>query len=518
MIDRLKLNRVKINNFKNVINGEINLENKDPNILGIYGQNGSGKTSIVEALELFKVLVSNKKLPSNTVNLIKCDEESAKVELEFDLHESIMKRNFKIIYYFEIAKQEEDIENDNIDALSNLNMMDKSVLKNLEDDTEEKLKNNHKAVVIKEKFSIKNVDDNTKIKTPISVDFTKENMDFIKITPNPHYLKDLEIMTNFLLGRKLASNNSKSFLFQKETLNTINNIWKNKEKNLLEKDKDNLRYITLLIIMLKEIEKRIIISSNSRNGFLFSNMALPLNFLLEDPKSSVISNTQFFLPIEKSRVLPEVYLKLGEAILDSINIVLPQIIPNLTIHIKSLNDELFENGMPAKRVILMARRGDQEIPFYNESDGIKKLVSILAGIIQIYNNRNNIFVVDEIDSGIFEFLLGELLSLVSENAKGQLIFTSHNLRPLEMLDYKNIVFTTTNPEKRYLRPKNIKESNNLRSAYIRGIQVDTFEEKLYKSSNTSLIKLALLKSKKMIQEHTEELLEYLDKINNLEKN
>ena len=38
----------------------------------------------------------------------------------------------------------------------------------------------------------------------------------------------------------------------------------------------------------------------------------------------------------------------------------------------------------------MARRGDQEIPFYNESDGIKKLVSILAGIIQIYNNRNNI--------------------------------------------------------------------------------------------------------------------------------
>lgn len=508
MIDKLKLNRVTINNFKNVINGEISFKDDASNILGIYGQNGSGKTSIVEALEIFKALVSNKKLPSNTVDLIKFNEETAKVELEFILHEAILKSNFKVIYYFEIGVKEEDRDINNLDVLTSINLNDKNNLDNLEDNSQDIAKDN--AIVIKEKISIKNLDDGTNIRTPISVDFTKEQMDFLKITPNPNYLKDLEIMTNFLLSKKLASNNNKSFLFQRETINTLKNLLKNKE-NMSEKDIESLNYISLTLIILKEIEERIIISSNSRNGYLFSNMALPLSFLLEDSEKNRISNLQILLPIKDSRVIPKDYLQLGEAILNSINTVLPQIIPNLTIHIKILNNELLDNGKEAKRIMLIAKRGNQEIPFFNESDGIKKLVSILAGIIQIYNNRNIIFVVDEIDSGIFEFLLGELLLLVSENAKGQLIFTSHNLRPLEVLDYKNIVFTTTNAENRYLRPKNIKESNNLRSAYIRGIQVDTFEESLYKSSNTSLIKLSLLKSKKVIQEYTNKILDDLKK-------
>lgn len=36
------------------------------------------------------------------------------------------------------------------------------------------------------------------------------------------------------------------------------------------------------------------------------------------------------------------------------------------------------------------------------------------------------------NGGIFEYLLGELLNIISEKGKGQLIFTSHNLRPLEI--------------------------------------------------------------------------------------
>ena len=39
--------------------------------------------------------------------------------------------------------------------------------------------------------------------------------------------------------------------------------------------------------------------------------------------------------------------------------------------------------------------------------------------------------IDELDSGIYEYLLGECLEVMQDKAKGQLIFTSHNLRPLE---------------------------------------------------------------------------------------
>lgn len=49
-------------------------------------------------------------------------------------------------------------------------------------------------------------------------------------------------------------------------------------------------------------------------------------------------------------------------------------------------------------------------------------------------------VIDELDSGVFEYLLGELLSVFSDGGKGQLIFTSHNLRALEMLNKQSIYF------------------------------------------------------------------------------
>ena len=46
-------------------------------------------------------------------------------------------------------------------------------------------------------------------------------------------------------------------------------------------------------------------------------------------------------------------------------------------------------------------------------------------------------------------LLGELLRIMQNSGKGQLIFTSHNLYPLETLESNSIVFTTTNPSARY---------------------------------------------------------------------
>ena len=70
--------------------------------------------------------------------------------------------------------------------------------------------------------------------------------------------------------------------------------------------------------------------------------------------------------------------------------------------------------------------------------------------------------VDELDSGIFEYLLGEILEILEQRGKGQLIFTSHNLRLLEVLDKNNLVFTTTNENNRYIKLKNVKTNNNLR--------------------------------------------------------
>ena len=68
-------------------------------------------------------------------------------------------------------------------------------------------------------------------------------------------------------------------------------------------------------------------------------------------------------------------------------------------------------------------------------------------------DRSITLAVDELDAGIYEYLLGELLRIMQNSGKGQLIFTSHNLYPLETLESNSIVFTTTNPSARYTRIK-----------------------------------------------------------------
>ena len=76
----------------------------------------------------------------------------------------------------------------------------------------------------------------------------------------------------------------------------------------------------------------------------------------------------------------------------------------------------------------------------------------------------------------------KLLELFQEHGKGQFIFTSHNLRPLEVLDKKFICFTTANPSNRYIRMKGVGHSNNLRSLYFRNIiMADKQDEVLYKN-------------------------------------
>jgi AAA15 family ATPase/GTPase len=119
----------------------------------------------------------------------------------------------------------------------------------------------------------------------------------------------------------------------------------------------------------------------------------------------------------------------------------------------------------------------------------------------MFNNPTVCMVIDELDAGIFEYLLGEILQIISENGKGQLIFTSHNLRPLEMLDTSSIIFTTTNPKNRYMRFTNVKSNNNLRNLYYRSINLGGQKEEIYKETNSFDISRAFRLAGRVIDEN-----------------
>ena len=163
----------------------------------------------------------------------------------------------------------------------------------------------------------------------------------------------------------------------------------------------------------------------------------------------------------------------------------------MSLELFEKNKEFVENDKINVVLQLISIRDNKKIPFKNESAGIKKIVSILSALIATYNDNKVCLVIDELDSGIFEYLLGELLAILEDGINGQLIFTSHNLRILEKLNKDSLVFTTTNKDNRYIRLKNIKTTNNLRDFYIREMTMQEQNETLYEETNNGDIEFAL---------------------------
>lgn len=131
----------------------------------------------------------------------------------------------------------------------------------------------------------------------------------------------------------------------------------------------------------------------------------------------------------------------------------------------------------------MKREGiDKALPLERESTGIIKLVSLLSALIYFVQDKNAIVLVDELDIHIFEYLLANFLEKLAIYAKGQLIFTGHNLFLLEKLDKDSIIISTKQNEKIiYTYLKNVSKTTNLRQKYIRsqGLWIEDNIEPLF---------------------------------------
>lgn len=167
----------------------------------------------------------------------------------------------------------------------------------------------------------------------------------------------------------------------------------------------------------------------------------------------------------------------------------------MALKIKDYGRQTLDSGEDGWKVELMSKRENiSEIPIRMESEGIIKLISILNALILAFGNPSICLAIDELDAGIFEYMLGELLDIFNKSAKGQLIFTSHNLRALEMLDKENIMFSTVNPMNRYIHMKNVRETNNMRNLYIRSITLGGQDEVIYEETDSLKIARAFRKA------------------------
>lgn len=447
----VRIQKIELINFKNVKNGIIEFKNNTNNseeyipsseILGVYGQNGSGKTALVNACNFFKSLLEGLPFPNDAYNYINIYSNEATVKIE--LYMNVQKEEYIVNYEFSFKKVDDK-----------------------------------KVVICKEKLGCSKKENGLWNSKVTLIDYDIENKEEIFL-PKYRYSEILtnnkENIVNLKVAQRLAIDKNASFIFSNEVKSIFLNAKQQKDINIILETLTYFARCNLFVIM------------NDHTGIISMNVLMPLSFRLEEKEQ--ITSGDILVGLGGVSVVSKPAFEILNLIINQMNVVLKYIVPSLQIELFNYGEQHDENGNQGIKVELLSVKDKAKLPIKYESEGIKKIISILSALIAMYNNPSICMVVDELDSGIYEFLLGEMLKVIEKGGKGQLIFTSHNLRPLEILSKESLYFTTTNTENRYIRFSNVKPNNNLRSLYIRSINLGGQKEELYEETNSIEIQRA----------------------------
>ena len=422
-------------------------------ILGIYGQNGSGKTAVIDTLYYLQRIMVGDSLADEFVEYI--DAKSSRAEIATEFNVFCGDTRYEVGYKVVLEKTEKGV------------------------------------VIQRETLNYAKNEDGVRSNKTVFIDFQrgKENPIFL---PKKRYDEVVENNkdnnTDLIVAYKMAEKSRCSYVFGENSREVFFQKYTNRFKEcaaLIE---------ALFVFALKDL----FVICNTHSGVISANFLLPVAFKIEQDKFGMKGD--FAIPMTKPVVLDTERKKLLDVLVEQINTVLYTIIPKMSIAVKNYGKQLTDSGEEGYKVELVSIRDDTPpIPIRMESEGIIKIISILNALMQAFAYPSICLAIDEMDAGIFEYLLGELLDVYNKNAKGQLIFTSHNLRALEMLDKESIMFSTANPRKRYIHMKNIKPTNNLRDVYLRGITLGGQDEVIYEATDSLKIARAFRKAGRSIK-------------------
>ena len=454
----IRLSTLEIENIKNVQYGKIEFaRGKKGSILGIYGQNGSGKTVVVDCMVMLKCLLSGRRMPARFYHYINALAETARVQYGFEIWTDA--KTMYAVYEVEITKNGEN-----------------------------------SFCISAERLSVREIQEGKRTRLTPIFEYQKGDKELFR--PLKYYArfqKDMESMV--ALG--IARQTTEEFDEEKQIPKVGSFLFSRKAQEVFEKaDGDTERIYALSHLLQNYGMYDLAVIENTHYGLLALNLdAIPLNVDWPDTMKPKI--TGILLKLTDINIVPRDIFPYVEKTIEQINIVMKALVPDIRIQIYNAFDKLTEQGKDGIQFEVITMRGGARIPLLYESAGIKKLISICSNLVACYNRPSYCLVVDELDSGIYEYLLGECLEVMQEKAKGQLIFTSHNLRPLEVLKNEFLIYTTVNPENRYIRSIYIKNTQNTRLSYLRNIKLGGQKEKLYNETNIYEIEMAIRRAGKV---------------------
>lgn len=473
----VRLASVVLDNFMNVVHGKLVLNSsesmRDPSILGLFGQNGSGKTALIRALVVLKALLTEQPLQEEWCGYLNVEAETARLQFEFHLCKNEESHEIVRVFYEVVLNRRKRGES------SDVLIGEKT-----------------KAEVIgiqSEKLwllSKPNESGEKKRKPAILMDTTNPTQILGQAAIDERLINiSEEDRSDLMVAKKWAAEKRTSFVFSEGVHKVLD-----RKTQAEENGKFNSEVLFFLLILQRYGLSELFVIESSESVLVNRNV-LPMWLKMETSESHSGFHGLVLLPLDESfTAVPQLMTFIQETI-GQLNIVLTQLVPGLTIELKTLGSELGENGEKLERAQLISLKNRRAIPLKYESDGIKKIIAVLHLLICVYNQRSITVAIDELDSGVFEYLLGELLKILSEGGKGQLIFTSHNFRALETLDPACVAFTTADPTNRYAGYQEDGEIVNLRDVYYRNLVLGADEaQKLYNPTDNGRIAFAMRKA------------------------
>ena len=468
-----KLLNLSLTGIKDVEHGEIKFpsfqqdtfkeEDDCPSIIGIYGFNGSGKTAVIDSIQLLNKFIWNEtNAPNMAFRDFVCKWQNSST----------------ISYSFLLVRKELNVKVDYIvsfrDSTNNLercfDLLSESLSYSVYD---EKIEGYSNRV------------------TPLFIDYANNESE--NIISNKAYMRIKSIFgeeTAFqnavnlqTLKNECFKNGTSMILSDKfiKMLGASTNSKVMKIYSILSNFFDSLKHGLYVYSIKMDAE------SNLGKSALIG--------ISKNIKGDEIGYGTLSMPLDGSFDILEKDYQHYLGFVTQINILLKAFVPSFDSKLVTI-DSYFggnNNGQAQKirKVQYVRIINGKRVAFSAESNGIKKLVNIASALILAYNDPNVILAIDELDSGVFEYLLGQILDVLGGGLKGQLVFTAHNITALSVLDKAQLYFTTTNPKNRYIRLRNMQSENNPENFYLRALKVGGQKEKLMDETHRGEISRAL---------------------------
>lgn len=456
----IRLKSLSLQDIKNVEKGTVVFSAlpSGGSVTGIYGQNGSGKTAVITVVRCLRCLMAGWSVPDECiVGLVRQGSESASISAVFSVGDDEVGYSVR--------------------------------LKPIE---------NGKAHVGQETVELRSPGERKRVLLDHKVS-EEDEMGLLVSTLSPvsqwNSLKSVRRADEkFRQEETLAWSQGRSFVFATSFFDALKVIDEeiSDTSNLPKAKRDardtNLRPLISVLSALSNYARENMRIMTTREGAAVSFGCVPI---AHGSRFDVLNITQ---PV----IVPQDLQPVIEQMVEQSNEVLPTVIPGLQLGC-DMQDDVTDDRQPGVRVFLRSERNGVAIPFWAESEGVKRIVGMMSLLIRMFNESDVCIAIDEIDSGIFEILLGTLLQVIAEYGRGQLIFTAHNLRVLEVLSDKSIVFSTSNPKNRFTTIKGVRDSNNLRNMYIRAVNIDDQPEELAPRVRKSRVAVAFNKAGRVMR-------------------